>query len=324
MAGPHVAGLAALLISANPGLANQPALLRRMIEVSANPNVLVLAQTCGGISSTSIPNNQFGWGRIDAAAAVELVLQQLTGLAPQVQTLAVPPNAEAAINIQTTNRMPAGSGLDLGAVALRAIIPAETTFISATSPYIRNQDLITWTVGSLPAGSVYSVTLNLGAPDVLYAEIPILSDTLAGSAVPISASGSLTVSALQASLSSPLQSASNLPLTYTFTISNAHGSENLATLVANSPLPPGTILISASQPFTQVGNTISWNRDMLEPGAHWIVFFTIQPDPDAWISDPVIIGTATVQAAGVSKPTVKPFQTFMLAPWRNYIPLIKR
>jgi len=67
MAGPHVAGLVALLVSANPALAGQVDLLEQIILDSAVPRAA--AQTCGGTPGTEIPNNTFGHGRIDAYAA---------------------------------------------------------------------------------------------------------------------------------------------------------------------------------------------------------------------------------------------------------------
>jgi serine protease AprX len=68
MAAPHVAGLVALLLSANPGLIGQVDQIENIIEGSAVP--LTTSETCGGIPGSSIPNNTFGWGRIDALAAI--------------------------------------------------------------------------------------------------------------------------------------------------------------------------------------------------------------------------------------------------------------
>ncbi|HLF91501.1 MAG TPA: S8 family serine peptidase, partial [Anaerolineales bacterium] len=68
MAAPHVAGLVGLLISANPALAGQVDLVEDIIEQTAVPVTVSPVQTCGGIPSTEIPNNTFGWGRMDAYA----------------------------------------------------------------------------------------------------------------------------------------------------------------------------------------------------------------------------------------------------------------
>jgi hypothetical protein len=70
MAGPHVAGAVALLWSARPLLLRNIAATKTLLQNTANPAVTVAPQTCGGIASTTIPNNSFGYGRIDALAAV--------------------------------------------------------------------------------------------------------------------------------------------------------------------------------------------------------------------------------------------------------------
>ncbi len=60
MAGPHVAGLVALLLSAHPELKGQVDAIERIIEQTAVP--------CG----SPLPNTAYGWGRIDALAALGL------------------------------------------------------------------------------------------------------------------------------------------------------------------------------------------------------------------------------------------------------------
>ena len=70
MAGPHVAGAVALLISAYPGLAGKVDQIENILEQSAVH--LTSSQGCGGDSATAVPNNVYGWGRIDALAAFNL------------------------------------------------------------------------------------------------------------------------------------------------------------------------------------------------------------------------------------------------------------
>jgi serine protease AprX len=69
MAGPHVAGLVALIISANPALAGNVDLIEDIIEQTAVRKTTT--EMCGLDSETQIPNNTYGWGRIDALAAVQ-------------------------------------------------------------------------------------------------------------------------------------------------------------------------------------------------------------------------------------------------------------
>jgi serine protease AprX len=70
MAGPHVAGEVALLWSAVPALRGNTAETTRIISASAKATTTT--QTCGGVAGTAIPNNTFGWGLIDAYAAIRL------------------------------------------------------------------------------------------------------------------------------------------------------------------------------------------------------------------------------------------------------------
>jgi len=69
MASPHVAGVVALLWSANPNLIGNIAATKAFLQNTANPAITVAPQTCGGTASTQIPNNIFGYGRVDAFSA---------------------------------------------------------------------------------------------------------------------------------------------------------------------------------------------------------------------------------------------------------------
>jgi serine protease AprX len=70
MAGPHVVGAVALLLSAAPSLVGQVSSIESLLESSAVPG-RAIDQTCGGVSSSTVPNNIYGWGRIDALAAFQ-------------------------------------------------------------------------------------------------------------------------------------------------------------------------------------------------------------------------------------------------------------
>ncbi len=70
MAAPHLGGAAALLLSAFPHLRRNVEATERILEQSAVP--LTRPATCGGDSPTQVPNNVFGYGRLDVLAAYRL------------------------------------------------------------------------------------------------------------------------------------------------------------------------------------------------------------------------------------------------------------
>ncbi len=72
MAGPHVAGLVALMWSANTNLIGQIDETIRLIQETAVPTTASACMDAG--KGNDIPNNTFGHGRIDAYRAVEAAL----------------------------------------------------------------------------------------------------------------------------------------------------------------------------------------------------------------------------------------------------------
>jgi len=69
MAAPHVAGLAALLISAELALRGDVDRLESLVESGALPRTTV--QSCGGVPGTQVPNNTYGWGRMHALSSYQ-------------------------------------------------------------------------------------------------------------------------------------------------------------------------------------------------------------------------------------------------------------
>lgn len=68
MAGPHVAGVVALMISADSTLAGDVDRIENIIEQTATQRTS--SQNCGGVSGMTIPNNTYGYGIINALNAV--------------------------------------------------------------------------------------------------------------------------------------------------------------------------------------------------------------------------------------------------------------
>jgi len=72
MATPHVAGVVALLMSANPDLRGDPARVEQVLRDTAIP-LTTSSQVCGGIPATTFPNHVQGTGRVDALNAFNAI-----------------------------------------------------------------------------------------------------------------------------------------------------------------------------------------------------------------------------------------------------------
>lgn len=74
MAGPHVAGVAALIMSVNPELQGHPQQVADILRASADRTGITDPNNsgCGGLDMNDWPNWQAGYGRLDAWAAVVL------------------------------------------------------------------------------------------------------------------------------------------------------------------------------------------------------------------------------------------------------------
>ncbi|MBY0574971.1 MAG: S8 family serine peptidase, partial [Undibacterium sp.] len=99
MATPHVAGVAALVIAANPAeYRGQPAKVAAVLRASA-ARTLSNSQSCGGVAATTYPNPVVGAGLIDAFAAYQLATSSNT-TPTTVLSNEVPVAVNAATNAQ--------------------------------------------------------------------------------------------------------------------------------------------------------------------------------------------------------------------------------
>lgn len=73
MAGPHVAGAVALLLSAVPSLSGNVSAIEARLAQAATP--VPVTNTC---SSNGVPNNVYGWGRLDVFCAVQFHLSSVS------------------------------------------------------------------------------------------------------------------------------------------------------------------------------------------------------------------------------------------------------
>jgi subtilisin family serine protease len=122
MAAPHVAGTVALLWSAEPALVGRVAETAAILRGTALPRSA--AQTCGGVPGSQAPNNVFGWGRLDALAAVAWAWQAGTLAGQLTDAGSGDPLAGAAISFErlgTPSGPPAGRTVPIPSHLARAL-----------------------------------------------------------------------------------------------------------------------------------------------------------------------------------------------------------
>ncbi len=163
MAGPHVAGLVALLVSANPRLAGMVGRLEDIIEQTAVRKTTT--EGCGGDSPTAIPNNTYGWGRIDALAAV------LEALAPTANndTAITTEGTAVLINVLANDTDPDGDALTVSSVGPAAhgsvVNNGDGTLTYTPALGYVGVDTFTYTIcapeGCLTTSSTAAVTIDV-------------------------------------------------------------------------------------------------------------------------------------------------------------------
>ena len=152
MAGPHVAGTAALLWSAMPSLIGDVGATECVIAQSARPRTTT--QGCGGDAPDDVPNNVYGWGIVDALAAVEMTQAKLEIGKQAFFPMGLPARA-LVYTLGVTNV----SCLTLTQVVLTDTVPASTTFAWAGGNYTHTDGVVAWTDESLASGEVLTATL---------------------------------------------------------------------------------------------------------------------------------------------------------------------
>lgn len=126
MAGPHVAGLVALMMSAEPRLKGRVDDVRNLIARTAFTGV-ASTQACGGVAASTIPNSVFGFGRIDALAAVN-------GIPKLETTVSAPASAmrDTTYPASITVRQADGGKIDVTLATLEVTLAPGVSVIAAT------------------------------------------------------------------------------------------------------------------------------------------------------------------------------------------------
>lgn len=126
MAGPHVVGLVALVLSARPDLAGNVDLIEDIVEQTS---IFMADPDNCGIDGTLRPNNGFGWGRVDALGAVNMALQQASGTSePGAVSASVWPNPTSGMMVFDLQNIQGPAQLRIYDAAGKLVRASEHTF----------------------------------------------------------------------------------------------------------------------------------------------------------------------------------------------------
>jgi uncharacterized repeat protein (TIGR01451 family) len=164
MAAPHVAGLAALLISAQPALRGRVDDLEALIARTAVP-VPYITDVCGEVPGDVFPNNVAGWGRIDALQALD---GHVLRLSKTTTDIVVAPGGLITYTLQVDHLAAVNTSTQ---VLLEDTLPENTIFISATEPYSFDGATVRWEFSSLAPLESAAVQLTVQVQPEFIGEI---------------------------------------------------------------------------------------------------------------------------------------------------------
>ena len=206
-----------------------------------------------------------------------------------------------------------GNGTATG-VVLSDEVPAATTFVSATAGGAVSGTTVSWTIGSLAAGTSGTIQLVVQVDSPLPNGSTITNDTarldsvetVAVSGDPISTTVTSSPVLSIAKSDAPDPVAAGDPLTYTLSFTNT-GNAGATGVVVTDTLPPGTSFVSATAGGTLAGGTVTWTIGDLfagESGSALLVVQVDSPLPDGTTITDANYSIASNETPAVSGATV--------------------
>jgi len=177
-------------------------------------------------------------------------------------------------------------------VVINDTIPANTSFVSATSGGTLSGSVVSWSIASLAAGASGSVQLVVRVASPLTngtlitnSTYSIVSNETAVVAGPVVTTAVTSAPILTlASTDAPDPVAAGANLTYTLSYSNP-GNANATSVVIADTIPANTSFVSATGGGTLSGSIVSWSVASLAAGGSGSVTLTVK------VNSPLANGT---------------------------------
>jgi uncharacterized repeat protein (TIGR01451 family) len=180
------------------------------------------------------------------------------------------PGANLTYTVGYTN---AGNANATGTV-LTAVVPANTTFVSATAGGTASAGTVTWNLGAVNAAATGSVQMVVRVASPLANGTTIASGALSidcaetaaapGPTITTSVTSAPVLSIVAADAPDPVQAGANL--TYTLSYAN-NGNADATGVVISDTLPASTTFVSATAGGNATGSLVSWSIGSLAAGA---------------------------------------------------------
>ncbi len=204
-------------------------------------------------------------------------------------------------------------------VILTDVLPARTTFVSASGGGTFANGTITWTPGTLAAGASGSVTLTARLDATFPSGSTIVPNTAvlqASGTQPLSSSTETTVNAAPVlALTKAVDRSTASPgdrLTYTLTYRNT-GNADASEVVLTDALPARTTFVSASNGGTFANGSVRWSLGTVAAGASGSVTFVVQLDAVFPNGTTTIVNVGAVSGASLAPVESNPVTTTVTA-----------
>jgi serine protease AprX len=302
MAGPHVAGGVALLLSALPSWKGQVAQIEQRLNATAFRGVTPTGQNCGGTPDNQFPNNTYGYGRLDIYAAIYEANLAVT-LADSPDPVGIGSTLTYTATVSNLGPV-AASG-----ASLTVTLPASVTYSGASAVCARSGQTVTCALGNLAAGGSTQVQIWVVPNSVgtITATASVSSSVPDRETANNTANASTTVVGSSPDLAASLVASPNPVLrgtALTLTAGVANNGAGPATATVGTLTLPGTVaFLGAPAHCTASASAITCSFGTLPAGASAQANISVSPQAAGSVSFSWTVSSAESDANATDNAT---------------------